>query len=72
MSPIAINKYINQFIIIYLVPSKYISQMIDWEWKWSHLRMAVKFKKFHIRLGEKTKQPHYKVLSCEAQVMNEV
>ena len=46
--------------------------MIDWEWKWSHLRMAVKFMKFHIRLGEKTKQPHYKVLSCEAQVMNEV
>lgn len=43
MSPIAINKYINQFIIIYLVPNKYISQMIDWL---SLHRLGMKVKSF--------------------------
>lgn len=42
MSPIAINKYINQFII-YLVPSKYISQMIAWL---SLHRLGMKMKSF--------------------------
>lgn len=44
--------------IIYLVPNKYISQMIgwlsliDWEWKWSR-QNGSKFMKFHIRLGKR-------------------
>ena len=71
MSPVAINKYINQLIIIYLVPNKYISQTIDWL---SLHRLGVKVKSFmngsnvyeiSYQIRGKDKTTHYKVLSCE-------